>query len=183
MAPQLYWETGNSGQEYAVLAEWWDAQMTGVNTLMPANNLSDYGSSSTWTLDEYEAQLDICRGLPRTGGNLWYSASPLIDGADGLLEAFAARYYPTPALPPQVHALAGAEEPTPTLTLGGQRVSWEPREGRRAVTVYAASAEGWVLDRVVPAGQGGVDLPSGRWALASVGRGDIESLGVVVTVP
>lgn len=188
LAPQLYWETENSGQEYAILAEWWDAQMTDTNTLMPANNLSAYATTSTWSLDEYAAQIDIGRGLPRTGGNLWYSASPLIDGADELLEAFASRYYPTPALPPEVHALDGTTEPMPTLTLNGRRVSWDAQQGRRAITVYKESAEGWTLDRIVPAdqgsgGQGSVELAAGRWALASVARGDVESLGVVVTVP
>ena len=86
----------------------------------------------------------------------------------------------------------------PTLTLNGRRVSWDAQQERRAITVYAESADGWTLDRIVPAdqgsggqgsggqgsgGQGSVELAPGRWALASVARGDVESLGVVVTVP
>ena len=183
LAPQLYWETGNSGQEYAPLAAWWDAQLPPEVELYPANALYQYGTGSTWTLDEFAAQIAICRdeALAQTHGNLWYNASPLLDDAAGLREAFATRYYPTPALPPAVRD--APDEPEPELIVDGATVRWSEADGRRAITVYAAEGDAWTLTRIVPAAAGEVTLTAGRWALASVGRGDAESRGVVVDVP
>jgi uncharacterized lipoprotein YddW (UPF0748 family) len=185
LAPQLYWETTNDGQEYGLLTPWWNDAIPDGVWLFPANALYQLGSGSTWTLDELAAQLDVCRdpALTRTAGNLWYNASPLIDDADGVRDAFATRYYPTPALPPPVNALAGTTEDPPELTREGATVRWASAPGRRAVTVYAADGDGWALARIVPAEQGEVTLTTGRWALASVSVGDVESGGVVVEVP
>ena len=184
LAPQLYWETTNSGQEYGLLAPWWDAQLPDTTWNFPANALYQLGSSSTWTFEEFAAQIAISRdpALTRTRGNVWYNASPFIEGWSGVLETFAGTYYPSPALPPPVHALAGQEEAPLTLSQEGTTLRWAAAEGRRAVTVYAASGEGWVLSQIVPASTGGVTLTPGRWALASVGTGDVESGGVEAEV-
>jgi uncharacterized lipoprotein YddW (UPF0748 family) len=185
LSPQLYWETGNEGQEYEALTEWWNAQLPDDTWLFPANALYQLGSSDTWTLDEFAAQIDISRrfDLARTRGNMWYNASPFIDDAAGVRDAFATRYYPTQALPPVVNALGGVTEPPPTVTVDGATAAWEPADGRRAITVYTSAGEAWNLASIVPAGGGSVTLASGRWALASVGKGGVESRAVVVTVP
>jgi uncharacterized lipoprotein YddW (UPF0748 family) len=185
LMPQLYWETGNSGQEYGLLAAWWDAQLPDTIYHFPANYLSQYGTSSTWTLDEYAAQLAITRdpALTRTQGAGWYSASPLIDDAPGLRDAFATRYYPTPSLPPPVMALAGLVVSPPDVRLEGNVARWPDDDARRATAVYAADGEGWRLDRIVPGSETSVTLPQGRWALTAVAKGDVESRGVRVEVP
>jgi uncharacterized lipoprotein YddW (UPF0748 family) len=185
VAPQLYWETTNSGQEYGLLAPWWDEQLPDGTWLFPANALYQLGSASTWTLDEYADQIAICRdtSMTHTRGNLWYNATPFIDGWSGVHDAFSSRYYPTPALPPVVNAVAGEREPPLSVTVSGDRVTWEPADGRRAVTVYTDDGGAWSLQAIVPADTGGITLGSGRWALASVGAGDVESGGVVVTLP
>lgn len=185
VAPQLYWETTNSGQEYGLLAPWWDAELPDGTWSFPANALYQLGSSSTWTFDEFAAQIAISRdpSLSRTRGNVWYNASPFIEDWDGVLETFSTVYYPSPALPPAVNAVADVSEPPPTLTQAGGTVSWERSAGRRAITVYAESGEGWSLSAIVPASDGSVTLTSGRWALASVNGGDVESQGVVITAP
>lgn len=185
LAPQLYWETTNSGQEYGLLAPWWDAQLPDGTWLFPANALYQLGSSSTWTFEEFAAQIAISRdaSMTHTRGNVWYNASPFIEDWSGVLDTFANVYYPTPALPPPVTAVADEVEAPLALSQNGGAITWTEAADRRAVTVYVAAGEGWSLAQVVPASEGGVTLNSGRWALASVSAGDVESGGVVVTVP
>jgi uncharacterized lipoprotein YddW (UPF0748 family) len=184
LAPQLYWETTRAQQAFGALARWWDDQLPDGVDLFPAHAAYRLGSAPTWTIDELAAQVAVVRdeALDRTAGSFWYDASALVDGAPDLREAMAG-WYATPALPPVVASRVGAVEPPPTVSVDGARVTWVPADGRRAVTVYAAEGDGWRLDRIEPAGAGGVTLAAGRWAIASAGPGDVESLGVVVTVP
>ncbi len=185
LAPQLYWETTNSGQEYGLLAPWWDSQMPENTWLFPVNALYQWGTTDTWTADEFAAQLEISRdpALTRTQGNVWYNASPFIDGRSGVLDTFAARYYPTPALPPPVNKLSGTSEAPLQISAEGNTFRWVTDPTRRTVTVYAATGDTWTLSQIIPADVGEVTLAAGRWALASVGTGGVESGGVVVNAP
>ena len=178
LAPQLYWETTNAGQEFGLLAPWWDAQLADGQDHFPALNLSAIGTDD-FTLAEYAAELAIARGLPRTRGQIWYSASPLIDDVAGLRATFPT-WYSAPALPPTAPGARDRAEPAPTVTFADGVASWVAREGRRAITVYRSEGDAWTLDRIVPASAGAVTLGEGRWALASVGVGGVESAGVVV---
>lgn len=185
LSPQLYWHTRDSGQEYGKLLPWWDDQLPANVYLFAANNLSAVGTSASWSLDEYAAELAIARDAAnaRSQGQVWYSASPLVEDRSGLQAAFAGRYYPTPAVPPLVQGLAGTSQALPSIAVQGGEVSWTSSTGLRGLLVYAADGSGWTLDRVVPASEGRVALGSGRWALSALGAGDVESAGVVVEVP
>ncbi len=185
LAPQLYWHTRDSGQEYGKLLPWWDDQLPADVYLFAANNLSALGDSASWSLDEYAAELAIARdpANAQSQGQVWYSASPLVDDRSGIQDAFADRYYPTPAVPPVVQALAGSTQAPPSLDVQGGEVTWTATSDLRGVLVYAADDAGWTLDRVVPATEARVVLAPGRWALSALGPGDVESTGVVVEVP
>jgi uncharacterized lipoprotein YddW (UPF0748 family) len=184
LAPQLYWETTRTAQAYEPLATWWDAQLPDDVYLFPTNALYQLGSTSAWDLDELADQLAICRdpALTHTHGNLWYNASALLDDLEGVQAAFPTRYYPRPALPPPVHALAGLVEDPPRLSLDERTVSWDAAPGRRALSVYRNGDDGWTLDRLLPGTATEVSLPRGQWAIASVGAGDVESRGSRIDV-
>lgn len=181
VAPQLYWETGNSGQEYGLLLPWWDDQLSADTYLFPANYLSQLGTSSTWTLAEFTAQVDIARDPDNehTAGQFWYSASPLLDGASGLADALL-RWYPSPVLPPTVQAVKGNVVAPPEVRVSNGTLSWTARAGLRAVCVYVRTGDAWILQAIVPADAGSMTLPAGEYAVSAVDEGDVESRGVVV---
>lgn len=185
VAPQLYWETTRTAQAFGPLARWWNDQLPDGVALVPAHALYKLGTAASWTLDELGAQVAIGRDptLDHAAGGFWYNASPLRDDAPGLRAAFADAWYPTPALPPAVPGVADLAVPPPEVEVGvDERVVWTPSPTVRGLTVYRSTDDGWVLDRIVPDDEGGVALPAGRWALAAVGVGDVESRGVVVDV-
>ena len=184
LAPQLYWPSTQTAQAYEPLLDWWTAQAAGGTTIFAGNNLADIGSSSAWTVSEYETQLAISRAYAEDGslGNIWYHIEPLADDSAGICAALAAAYA-TPALPPVVRAVADQTFAAPTVTAEDGGVAVSHRGEPRVWLVYAADGDGWALDRIVPATEASISLDPGTWAISAAGRGDVESRGAVVTVP
>jgi uncharacterized lipoprotein YddW (UPF0748 family) len=180
LAPQLYWPTTKTGQAYGPLLDWWVAHQAGAS-MFAGNYLSKLGSP-TYTTDEFRTELALTRGSG-AGGNIWFSMAPLAADTDGIRAVFRDEFYASPAIPPVVHAVRDAVIPPPTLGVGGGTVTIASEAAHvRLWTVYAADGAGWKLDRVVPAATKEVELTPGKWAIAAVVRGDVESRGTVVEI-
>ena len=182
LAPQLYWPTTQTAQAYEPLLAWWSDQLTGDRHIFAGNALYQLGSSSAWTIGEIEAQVAVSRAYASAGslGNIHYNTSALLDDLSGVQATFAATYA-APALPPPVPGVAGVVVPIPRVAAdGGSWTITHDDPTIRGFTVYAEDSDGWRLDRIVPGVSASVVLGSGRWAVAAVSRGDVDSLGVVV---
>jgi uncharacterized lipoprotein YddW (UPF0748 family) len=186
LAPQLYWPTTQSGQEYEPLLAWWCDLTWGDRPIFAGNYLSQLGTSTSWTVDELALQASISRSYAASGslGNIWYNIDPLMDDLDGVASTFAAELYSAPALTPVLPAFTGATFAPPAVSLDGTTadVSHPSAEEVRAWTVYAADGAGWRLDRIVPARVAQIALLPGEWAVAAVSRAGVESGGVPLSV-
>lgn len=188
LAPQLYWPTTQTAQAYGTLIEWWAGQ-TSANgrTLFAGNYLSQLGSSSSWSLDEIRAQLDLTRAH-RAGsalGNIYFHIGPFQEDRLGVATALRAEHYASPVLTPPLATVAGRVVEPPRVTVEGSRLLLAPRGAAplRAFGLYRDDgAGGFALDRLLVGDSTEVTVEAGRWAVSAVDRAGVESRGVLVEV-
>lgn len=187
LAPQLYWPTTYSQQDYEVLLDWWSQQNPG-RYIFAGNYLSQLGMPD-WPLDEILTQVEFSRLYrdQNSMGNIFFQVAPLMNDTLGVNGALYDEFYGTPALtPPLVERMDQEVEP-PWVTVVDQAAMLEDPSGQRlrAWAVYADVGGDWQLDRIVPVEAGGgdvIELGAGRWAISAVAWHNGESQGVVVEI-
>mgnify|MGYP003585054219 CR=1 FL=1 len=177
LAPQLYWPTTRQAQAYEPLLQWWREHARDGRYIFPGLNLAALGSKSEWDLAEYRRELALAQ--PCQGFIIW-NIAPILENRQNVKEElFAGPTVLTPPLASSATRTAAA----PEISQQGARVSLTHTDAVpwRAYTVYAWDQDHWSLRQILLASQ--LELPSGRWALASVSRDGVESQGCVVSVP
>ncbi len=187
LAPQLYWPTTQSAQSYTTLATWWANGTMGGRHLFPGHATYQLGTSSSWTLAEYEAQVAVTRSLSAHDalGDLHFRAANVLANRSGVLTAFKTSLYSTPALVPELPRTgASLVPPVPQVTLSAGVATLAAVPGStRFFGLYRQAVGGWELQRVVGASTASVTLGSGTWAVTAVAPGGAESQGVELVVP
>ncbi|MDC0716878.1 glycoside hydrolase family 10 protein [Nannocystis bainbridge] len=187
LAPQLYWPTTQAAQAYGKLIAWWSSITTGGRYIFAGNYLSKLGTEDKWSLEEFKQEIVLSREYAESGsqGNIFFQIAPLQDNLLGVTDAFKAEFYATPALTPPIAALTDEVVAPPTVTLTGAQASLSHAapDSLRAWVVYAQAGQEYVIDRVVPAETTSIDLSPGTWAITAAGKHNVESQGVLVTVP
>jgi uncharacterized lipoprotein YddW (UPF0748 family) len=186
VAPQLYWPTTQTGQQFGTLITWWAAQVSNGQHVFAGHALYQLGSSSAWTLQEFRNQVSLVRAeSPNAAGSIWFRYAMLRDDLQGCQTMFDVDLYPRPALPPPVGRAAMTAVAPPGASVSGTTVTLtHPAPGElRAFTVYRLELGLWKLNQIVPSQPMSVSLAPGRWAIAAVNRANVESRAVVVDVP
>lgn len=175
LAPQLYWPTSRQAQAYEPLLQWWQDHARAGRYIFPGLNLAALGTKSEWDLQEYRRELS----LTPSGFIIW-NITPILENRQNVKEElFSAPAVLTPPLARYANRVAAP----PEMSRQGARlrlthvdaVPW------RAFTVYRWDQNHWSLQQILRAFE--VELPAGRWAVASVTRDGVESLARVVSVP
>lgn len=185
IAPQLYWPTTQAAQAYEPLLEWWTTVAEGHHVFV-GNYLSKLGSEAKWSVDEFRAEMDISRAHRGAGslGNIFFTIAPFHENRAGIADTFREDYYQRPALPPPVAAMRDVAVEPPTVALEGvtARPSHPDAASLRGWVVYREQAGELVVDRIVPASVGSIELAPGTWAITAAGKHDVESSGRLVHV-
>lgn len=183
IAPQLYWPTDSDGQAFGLLIDWWAAQATPERPVIPS--LAVYKmADSGWTANEMREQVGLTRDeAPNSAGHTWFRYAQIASDAAGE-RALLADVYAKPALPPVVPGMGSTTVAPPTVTAvsGGLSLGHTSIASIRGYAVYRWVDDSWSIERWVPAASRSVTLPAGRYAVTAVGRGEVESLGVDVTL-
>ena len=186
LAPQLYWPTTYTQQDYEVLLDWWSRQNPS-RYIFAGNYLSQLGTAPEWSLDEILLQVELSRLYrdQNSMGNLFFQVQPLLADTLGVNAALYDEFYASPALTPPLAERLDASTSPPLVTLEGELALVEDLGDQRlrAWTVYVDEGGAWVLDRIVPADPSGADaipLGPGRWAVSAVAWHNGESPGVLV---
>lgn len=190
VAPQLYWPTTMAARPFGTLANFWSRQIRGESEIYLGHALYHLGTSIEWSFDELASQVAIGRGLRASGltgvaGSIFFKTESL--EAAGVADAFAARLFPNPALPPTLPRAArvGGEVPVPVVaerSASSVRLTLEAAPPQfRALYTQSEGGERWQLLRVVPGSLTELGLPQpGIYAVSSVATGAVESRAVVV---
>ncbi len=181
IAPQLYWPTTQRGQEYETLLAWWAEQAAATGTwLFAGNYLSQLGTTSAWTLDEFMTQMRMTRRAHEAGarGNILYHVGPLMEDTLGVVRALGERNA-RPALPP---ANRGRDHNvrTPRVAVEGADILLPGATNLRGYMVYEQTEGVWQPERFIPAGEPRVTLYRGAFAITAVDRNDVESRGTLI---
>ena len=95
--PQLYWPIAQEAQSYPKLLAWWAGENTKKRHLWPGNIPSRVGAAKPWPASEIAEQIKLTRKV--AGGNVHFSAKPILANVAGIADEFA-KVYATPALVP-----------------------------------------------------------------------------------
>jgi uncharacterized lipoprotein YddW (UPF0748 family) len=186
VAPQLYWPTTQTGQEFGKLIAWWPTQVSNGQSVFAGHALYRLLSSSAWTLQELRDQVSLTRAqYPNAAGSIWFRHANLRDNLGGVQTTFSTDFYASPALPPPVAKARMTTIAPPSAQVNGTTVTLThatPSEVR-VYSIYRRELGVWRLKQVVPAQPGVATLTSGQWAIAAVNRADVESRALVVDVP
>ena len=184
LAPQLYWPTTQTAQAFGTLLPWWASLPDGDGRFVVAGlNLTEVGSDSAWSVDEFRSQIAIIREHDDDGakGSILYHADPLVSDTDGVAGVFGSELWAAPALPPPV--VADARVPAlPIVATDNGTVTLQGADDDRGFALYRERAGTFELERLLPASTSSVELSAGRFAISAVGKNDRESQGVVVVV-
>ena len=105
-APQLYWSTSSTGQNFAALLGWWAQQNALKRHLWPG--LASYrvndGSGSAYTAAEIPAQITLTRQQAAAsgyfGGSVLYNTTSIKNDVGGVRSLISGGVYAAPALAP-----------------------------------------------------------------------------------
>jgi len=134
LVPQLYWPFGG-GQDFALLAEWWVEQSSGIH-IYPgiAAYRADVATSGSngFSASEIPAQLDFSRQTDGIEGNVFFRARNLGPASNqGLTDALKNHYYSTKAFTAQMlYTDVGTPDAPTSLTASlideGVFLRWDP---------------------------------------------------------
>jgi uncharacterized lipoprotein YddW (UPF0748 family) len=186
VAPQLYWPIQQTAQSYPKLLDWWTSVNVKGTHVYVGNNLAKLGSSSAWTIAEFEQQIALSRSRAarKSLGNIFYHTSPLVSNQEGVRDRFRTNLYATPALPPVLKPVGNPPAQPVGLTASGQQLRWSAATANtvRGWSLYRKSGSTWILDRLLPRETTTITVNRGTYALCTVDRSNRESTGLVITV-
>lgn len=157
LAPQLYWTTTSTGQNYAKLLNWWVSQNPKRIHLWVGNFTSKVSKEGQWSAEEILKQIQVTREQPGATGNIHFSMKPLMQNKANLSQLLVQHSYQGPALVPASPWLDSNPPGAPVVQAGtqgaSQVVAWSPPADKDVFlyTVYARVNGRWRMD-VVPAG-------------------------------
>jgi len=171
LAPQLYWSTSSTGQNFTALLDWWilvNTQRRHVWPGLAAYRVAD-GSSSAYAASEITSEIAVVRaraGAAAGGasGVLLYNTTSVRLNRGGLADALAASTYASAAVVPATPWLDATLPSAPTLTVAVQgsamRAQWTPNgtEASRWWLVQWRTSTAW-SSRLVWGADRSVDLP------------------------
>jgi len=131
LAPQLYWATTSTGQNYNNLITWWGQQNTMRRHLWPG--LASYrindGSSSPFPANEIATQIGIARQQANSAGGatgtILYNGSSVRDNRGGFAASLGAGLFAEGALAPATTWLDATPpaDPTVAVSTSGDQLS------------------------------------------------------------
>jgi uncharacterized lipoprotein YddW (UPF0748 family) len=177
--PQLYWPINQEKQSYPKLLEWWSGQNVKHRHLWPGN--APYRvAGKGWPVKEVADQIELTRKLG-AGGNVHFSAKPILKDPDGLGTMFA-KVYAEPALVPASPWLGGKKPEKPGVVDAGDQ-AFLPlitlHENTRFVVVRSRTGDAWTTKILVADGSKPLSLSlkerPDEFVVTAVSRNGIES--------
>jgi len=150
--PQLYWPIKQEKQSYPKLLEWWSQQNVKQRHLWPGN--APYRvAAKGWPVQEVADQIELTRKLG-AGGNVHFSAKPILRDPEGLGAMFA-KVYAEPALVPASPWLGRKKPDKPGVVPEGDGVYTlllTPGENARFLAVRSRTGTTWTTKFLVTEG-------------------------------
>ncbi|MBX6383639.1 MAG: family 10 glycosylhydrolase [Microbispora sp.] len=161
--PQLYWPRGYAAADYSVLAKWWADAVKGTGVdLYIGQALYQVGTTGTpgWTKpNELPSHLSLNRKYPEISGDVYFSATQLVQNPLGVLDRIVRGFYARPALPPVLRKPSMVPAPPRGVKAVGKTLTWPVQPSAWEYGIYrvtgkdtsCATADARNLVAVVPA--------------------------------
>jgi len=185
IAPQLYWPSTQTPQAYGTLIDWWSQQPDAQRYTFAGIQLSKVGSAPAWSTIEIQAQIELSRLQRdrRSLGNIFFHIGPLQQNTLGIRDLFRDHLFIEPALSPPVLTDMDRVIAPPELEIKDNEVALTTPDDAFATTLYRFDNGDWCLLQVLSITERRLSPGPGTWAIATVGRNMVESLGTVFELP
>lgn len=148
ITPQLYWPIGDPRADYAELVGWWAEQVEGTDVqLTIGQGAYRVGAGGPWNdAAELSRHLTLNDKHPQVRGDVYFSASDVVENRRGFAERLRKDHYSRPALRPVATGLGG-KAPAPVQGTAaeahgdGVKVTWRTSEDAASYAVYRADGE------------------------------------------
>ena len=105
VAPQLYFEIGNSRVDYAKMLDWWSKNAYGRH-LYIGIGLYKAGTNAAWKdANELPNQIKLLRQYPQVQGSIFYSSKSFKSNPNGWSDSLRNNYFRQPAPVPEMEWL------------------------------------------------------------------------------
>ncbi|MBR2615868.1 MAG: family 10 glycosylhydrolase, partial [Clostridia bacterium] len=92
VAPQIYWERGNSAADFATLTRWWSAQVDGTDVKLYISHAAYKVGDFKLGADEIAQQIVYSRAFRGVSGNIQYGLADLMKNTGGLADRLYTLY-------------------------------------------------------------------------------------------
>lgn len=127
LSPQLYWAIDAPAQSYPALLEWWIGQNNGQRHLWPGISIA--GPDGKRAPAEIASQVRLTRRQAGAGGQIFWSALPLLQNREGVTDLLSREVYAQTALVPASTWLDSTPPAPPKLKAAARsssvKLSWD----------------------------------------------------------
>lgn len=92
IAPQIYWERGNSAADFATLTRWWSAQVDGTSVKLYISHAAYKVGQFELGAEELLNQITYSRSFMGVSGNVMYGFADIVNNTSGLRRALTDFY-------------------------------------------------------------------------------------------
>lgn len=182
LAPQLYWSTAQSGQQFATLMKWWNAANTKKRHLWAGIATYKVGAKADYSAKEILDEIAITRLLQGDGaGVIHFRALSIVENKDNIKDALRDKAYVRNAIIPASPWINHEKPVSPQIEAATDaatknvRADWKNAAGQQAFRwiLYFKIGGAWKAT-VLPGEQTSAEVPAQlgveKFAVSSVDR-------------
>ncbi len=118
LVPQLYWSCVKTAQSFPTLLDYWLKQNPHRRCIWPGLNVNAINNTNqSRSVEEILRQVKLVRSRPAATGEVFYSATALLQNRKGIATRLQNEVYVEPALVPAMPWLSGCTPESPRLRL------------------------------------------------------------------
>ncbi len=184
LAPQLYWPTTSTGQNYDKLLNWWLSINPLNKDIFVGHYLAQLGKEG-WTVNEFRKQLNSIeqRKHKKATGSIMYHIDPLLSNQNGIADTFKKEFWKSYALIPPIPGAIDMPGEPKVLAVKENMVSLSPDNKLKGFAIYKKVNSSWKFMELIQPSKDSIILKDGIYAITSVSRSGLESKGVITAVP
>ena len=186
VAPQLYWPTTSTDQNYDRLLDWWLSVNPHNKDVYVGHALYRLNKNQgDWSTDEMRRQLRSIetRKNKNATGSIMYNLNGILENEKGIADIFRTEFWQGYVLPPPIPGAADRPSIPKVDDVLANTVNITPDKKLKGYGLYEKKGSDWHFQRLLLPTTRSIELSDGVYAMTSISRSGLESKGVVIPLP
>ncbi len=184
LAPQLYWPTTSTDQNYDKLLDWWLSINPLKKDVFVGHALYRL-KQDNWSADEIRRQLNSIelRKDKKATGSIMYNIEGILANEKNISNILRDEFWKGYALPPSIPGAKDKPALPEISGINGNNVKINPDPKLKGYGLYEDINSRWVFKGLIRPSDNTIALGNGSYAITSISRSGLESKGVAISVP